>query len=77
MPSRSGHRSYWDTPLNDENYSAPVVKDGRIYVGGNDDTLKCFDAATGELVWSFKARDDIYDVAGGRRGAGLVRQLRR
>ncbi len=49
----------WDTPLNDENYSAPVVKDGRIYVGGNDDTLKCFDAATGELVWSFKARDDI------------------
>lgn len=36
-------------------YSSPVAKDGRVYVfslNNGKDNLSCFDANTGELVWS-------------------------
>jgi len=35
-------------------YSAPVVANGRVYVGSEDHSLYCLDAATGKTLWSMK-----------------------
>jgi outer membrane protein assembly factor BamB len=54
----------WVVRLGSENYSSPTIADGRVFIGTNDAALddprfrstrggllKCFDEATGELVW--------------------------
>gem|GEM_PF-3624252 len=35
-------------------YSAPVVANGRVYVGSEDHSLYCLDAASGKTLWSIK-----------------------
>ncbi len=39
--------------------SSPVVKDGRVYFGADDNNLHCVDVASGEELWSFATEDMI------------------
>lgn len=43
--------------------ATPVVQDSTVYVGSKDHQFYAFDAATGQLKWSFGAASDIYDEA--------------
>ncbi|MEK6233392.1 MAG: PQQ-like beta-propeller repeat protein, partial [Planctomycetales bacterium] len=56
-------RVLWKAPLGSQTYSSPVVSDGKVFIGTNNDgkfrprhqedagVLLCFDAATGKLLW--------------------------
>lgn len=39
--------------------SSPVLANGRVIVGSNDQRVHCLDAATGEVVWTFDAGDEV------------------
>ena len=43
-------RLLWSTPLGENTRSAPIVADGRVYVGGHFQ-IAALDAATGDLLW--------------------------
>ena len=43
--------------------ATPVVQDSMVYVGSRDHQFYAFDAATGQLKWSFSAASDIYNEA--------------
>ena len=43
-------RLLWSTPLGENTRSAPIVADGRVYVGGHFQ-IAALDAATGALLW--------------------------
>ena len=56
----------WEAQLIGDVYSSPVVVDGRIYLGSgyvgsgdedNYDVFYCFDAETGDELWSFKCAE--------------------
>ncbi|MEX1194305.1 MAG: PQQ-binding-like beta-propeller repeat protein [Dehalococcoidia bacterium] len=40
-------------------YSAPIVADGKVYLGAWDKNVYGIDAATGECLWSFETDDRI------------------
>ena len=40
--------------------SSPAVVADRVYAGANNDTLYCFDAATGEVVWRFETFYEVF-----------------
>lgn len=42
--------------------SSPAVWNGRVYFGGNDALLYCFDAGTGKMIWKFGS--SYYDPVG-------------
>ncbi|EDQ87406.1 uncharacterized protein MONBRDRAFT_27231 [Monosiga brevicollis MX1] len=53
-----------------EAYSTALIVDGRRIQGSEDNTTRCFDAATGELLWNFTAPNmmngsPILDPSGG------------
>ncbi|MBI5691974.1 MAG: PQQ-binding-like beta-propeller repeat protein [Verrucomicrobia bacterium] len=60
-PGKAPGRNFkWSAELGDVTYGAPVVADGRVFIGGNhhDATgdekrgvLRCFSAADGRLLW--------------------------
>ncbi len=48
----------WGAKVGDAFYSTPSVAAGRVYVGGLDEgdgVFVCFDAATGDRLWQWKA----------------------
>ncbi len=55
---------YWtDGPVR----LAPVVWQGRVYVGSDDGCLHCVDAATGQQIWRFRAAPNNRMVLGNGR----------
>ena len=50
----------WKFDTDDEIWSSPVVADGVIYFGSDDDHLYAIEAETGAEVWRFKTGDDIH-----------------
>lgn len=40
--------------------SSPAVIGGRIYVGADNDSLYCFNAETGEVIWKFAAFYEVF-----------------
>jgi outer membrane protein assembly factor BamB len=49
--------------------SSPAVAGNRVYVGADNDRLYCFDAATGDVVWTFETSYEVFSspaVLGGR-----------
>lgn len=40
--------------------SSPAVIGDRVYVGADNDSLYCFNAATGDLVWKFEAFYEVF-----------------
>ncbi len=40
--------------------SSPAVVGDRIYVGANNDTLYCFNAVNGDVVWKFQAFYEVF-----------------
>ncbi|GAA5041033.1 PQQ-binding-like beta-propeller repeat protein [Actinopolymorpha pittospori] len=65
-------KTVWKAQLmgGDEVEGAPAVVDGRVYVGGQDETLLSYDAATGERLWVTERTSAVQDgtptIAGGR-----------
>jgi len=49
----------WKFETGDEVWSSPVVAEGVIYFGSDDDHLYALDAQTGEEKWRFKTGDDV------------------
>ncbi len=48
--------------------SSPVVADGKVYVGSQDNKVYCLDASNGDLVWNYTTDDLVVsrpDVANG------------
>ena len=41
-------------------YSTPAVAFGRVYAGNNDHRVYSFDAATGQIAWSFSTGGYVY-----------------
>jgi hypothetical protein len=46
----------WAVPAGDTD-AAPVVRNGRVYVGTNAGEVEAYDAATGGLLWTFATGD--------------------
>ena len=44
----------WRFEAGDSIYSSPVVADGRICFGSNDEHVYCLAAESGRLIWKFK-----------------------
>ncbi len=40
--------------------SSPAVVGERVYVGANNNTLYCFNAATGDVVWKFETSYEVF-----------------
>jgi len=58
----------WKFQTPDEIWSSPVVADGVVYFGSDDDHLYAVDAEAGEEIWRFKTGEDIHSspaIAGG------------
>lgn len=49
----------WKFETGDEIWSSPVVAEGVIYFGSDDDHLYALDAQTGQEKWRFKTGDDV------------------
>jgi len=65
----------WRYRTNGPILSSPVLAEGRVVIGSNDDRVHCVDAATGEPVWTFLTTDDVEApplVLDGRVYAGSV-----
>ncbi|MBX7246448.1 MAG: PQQ-binding-like beta-propeller repeat protein [Candidatus Sumerlaeaceae bacterium] len=45
----------WRTQIKGGSKTQPLVKDGKVYVGGNDGGLYALDQKTGKLAWRFDA----------------------
>jgi outer membrane protein assembly factor BamB len=50
----------WKFQTDDEVWSSPVIADGVVYFGSDDDHLYAVNAETGESVWHFETGDDIH-----------------
>jgi outer membrane protein assembly factor BamB len=48
--------------------SSPAVVGNRVYVGANNDTLYCFDAVTGDVIWKFEAFYEVFSSPAVDRG---------
>lgn len=58
----------WKFQTADEIWSSPVVADGVVYFGSDDDHLYAVDVESGEEIWRFKTGEDIHSspaIAGG------------
>ena len=42
----------WSQPIGNKPETSPSIAYGRVYVGTNDEQLKCFDARTGNELWT-------------------------
>lgn len=51
----------WENTTGTDDYieSSPAVANGKVYVGSDDHKLYCFDASTGEQMWSFSTGDSV------------------
>jgi outer membrane protein assembly factor BamB len=49
----------WEYKTNQPIFSSPVVREGFVYVGGNDSTLHVIDLHTGKEKWNFRAGGEI------------------
>jgi outer membrane protein assembly factor BamB len=54
----------WRFQTDDEIWSSPVIADGVVYFGSDDDHLYAVDIESGEEVWRFKTGDDIHSSPG-------------
>jgi outer membrane protein assembly factor BamB len=57
---------------------SPVVENGHVFVGSRDTNVYCLDAASGQLIWSFKSSGQIASeivVDGGRLYTATKSQL--
>jgi outer membrane protein assembly factor BamB len=72
---KTGHNVKWAIPLGSASYSTPVVSNGKVFLGTNNDKprdrrhkgdrgiLLCLDESNGELIWQLvmpKIQGDIY-----------------
>ena len=67
---QAGTHVKWVADLGSQSYGAPILKDGKIYVGTNNESLKdprvtndrgilmAFDEGSGEFLWQFAFRKD-------------------
>jgi outer membrane protein assembly factor BamB len=49
----------WSFDTGDIIESSPVVYDGKVYVGSENDRLYCLDAYSGLELWSFKTKNEV------------------
>ncbi len=42
---------------------SPTLRDGKVFAGMENGDVKCLDAATGALVWSYKCKDQVTATA--------------
>lgn len=72
---QTGQNIKWVAKLGTQNHSTPVIADGRVYIGTNNDeprdpkhqgdrgVFMCFDEKNGQLLWQFvvpKRHEDAY-----------------
>jgi len=50
----------WKFETGGEVWPSPVVADGVVYVGSDDDHLYAVDTGTGEGIWKFQTGDDVH-----------------
>jgi outer membrane protein assembly factor BamB len=50
---------YWRFRTEGPVQSSPVIADGRVYVGSDDGTLFCVDAARGQELWRYTTQDVV------------------
>ena len=55
-----GGSEIWSFSIGGNVYSSPVVVDGVVYVGSNDDNLYAVDASDGSEIWSFSTGGNVY-----------------
>jgi outer membrane protein assembly factor BamB len=48
---RTGKQT-WERPIGHDVITAPICKDGKVYVATYDGAVTCFDAVSGEVCWS-------------------------
>jgi len=73
----AGLRLAWSRPLPQGSYEGtPIVHDGVMYVIAPSDQIQAVDAATGDLIWSFKRRyAEGYKGGGSKRNAAIFENL--
>ncbi len=54
-----GDRILWQAHTGGSVNFPPVLSNDRVYVGSNDGRVYAFDAASGELLWKFRAAPDV------------------
>ena len=60
LDAASGER-VWSAAVNGSIAASPLVTDdGKVFVGGFDGYLRCYDQESGAELWSFGTRDHIY-----------------
>ena len=50
----------WKFKTGKANYLSPVVSEGVVYFGSDDEHLYALDRQTGEIKWKFKAENRVY-----------------
>jgi polyvinyl alcohol dehydrogenase (cytochrome) len=67
------HCAEADKPACDPGLSAAITAiPGAVFAGGFDGMLKAYDAATGEVLWSFNTHDEFPAVSGGVARGGSI-----
>ncbi len=56
----TGENILWKTPVPLEGFNSPIIWEGKLFLSGTDDnnqSVFCFDAETGDLLWEHKLND--------------------
>lgn len=59
----TGVREMWQTDLKVGLYSAPVLSEGRVFIGDDEGTFYCLDVADGQMLWKFQTGSRIASTA--------------
>jgi alcohol dehydrogenase (cytochrome c) len=72
-----GLQLVWSRPLAQGGYEGtPIVHDGVMYIIEPNDTIEAVDAATGDLIWSYKRRYPAdFHGGGSKRNAAIFENL--
>jgi alcohol dehydrogenase (cytochrome c) len=73
----AGLKLAWSRPLPQGSYEgAPIVHDGVMYIIAASDQIQAVDAATGDLIWSYKRRyPQGFRGGGSKRNAAIFENL--
>jgi outer membrane protein assembly factor BamB len=66
----------WDTLTKGPMIFDGAYSDGKYFIGGTDDnTLYCFNAANGQIIWTYRPDTDGYFVTGPAIAYGMVYEM--
>ncbi len=61
------HQDEWEKTIEGALVSGPVIDGNRLLVGSEDGRLYCFDAATGDRLWTFQTQGLLMNLGKERR----------